>query len=740
MPKRTVLSALIAGVIAIPVAATARDHRPSAVELDTVMVEGVRRDSTLGIPSQILAGDDLARRRQAGIGETLSGLPGVHLDNFGGGASRPVIRGQTVPRIEVLSNGSQLFDASSVSPDHAITTDPLLLDAIEVVRGPAAVRYGGNASHGAIDLIDGKVPTAIPADGVSGAFEMRYGTGDGETAGVGRATAGAGAFAFHAEAAHRDSNDYKVPAGFGRDTLEDSFASSKTHAVGGAWITSGGYVGAAYTQHGSDYGLPGHSHGNGVCHTHGLDLHCESHGIWDDAFLGSDDSHTARIRLDSERFDVRADHAAPVAGVEHVRVRLSYTDYAHDEIDGDLTFAHYTQRVHDGRIELSHAPLFGVTGAVGVQVTDGTFSGLDYAAYADPVEFGFVEPVDYRTRQSGLFLHQQRAFGPVTVEWGLRKDWYEIRIPLPRFIIRPEDMAEIAEIETLMGLAPGGYMEIVNDGFRRQHPGARHQPLAVSASATWQLANDLSVAASLGRTDRVPGVRELYALGNNLATNSYEVGLAQTWRSSSRLPDARTDVLETTRSLDVTLRKGGDPWFFEIGAFHRDVDDYVFARLIETETEGGAPHHYLVYTAAGARFTGLDGHVGYRFTPRHQATLFGDYVRADLVREDDRMPRIPPMRLGARYEGAWGPLTTEFEYARTFRQDRFASYETATGGYDLVNATLAYRIDTGRSQPLELYLRGTNLTNQLAYVHTSFVKAQSPLRGRNLALGLRYQF
>src|SRR3546814_12904614 len=113
------------------------------------------------LPVQVLSGGDLAHRRQGGLGETLAGWPGVHLDNFGGGASRPVIRGQTVPRIEILSDGANLFDVSSVSPDHAITTDPLLLDEIEIMRGPVATRFGGSAGNGAINLINSKVPKAM---------------------------------------------------------------------------------------------------------------------------------------------------------------------------------------------------------------------------------------------------------------------------------------------------------------------------------------------------------------------------------------------------------------------------------------------------------------------------------------------------------------------------------------------------------------------------------------------------
>lgn len=120
--------------------------------------------------------------------------------------------------------------------------------------------------------------------------------------------------------------------------------------------------------------------------------------------------------------------------------------------------------------------------------------------------------------------------------------------------------------------------------------------------------------------------------------------------------------------------------------------------------------------------------------------MFGDYVHAKLKNENDNLPRIPPGRLGARYEGNWGPFSADLEYSRTFGQSRIASYETPTDGYNMVNATLAYRFDVGLGKPVEFYARGTNLTNELAFSHTSFVKDQSPLRGRSVAFGMRHQF
>ena len=96
--------------------------------------------------------------------------------------------------------------------------------------------------------------------------------------------------------------------------------------------------------------------------------------------------------------------------------------------------------------------------------------------------------------------------------------------------------------------------------------------------------------------------------------------------------------------------------------------------------------------------------------------------------------------MGVRHDWTSGPLSADIELIRTFGQDRVAAYESETDGYNIVNATLSYQLDGGdRKAPL-LYVRGTNLTDELAFVHTSFVKDQSPLRGRSFTVGIRQEF
>lgn len=730
---------LACGVILVPATASGQTAaappapRDEPTSLGDVIVTARSLDTGEGraLPVQIISGDALAHRRQGGLGETLAGLPGVHLDSFGGGASRPVIRGQTVPRIEILTDGAQLFDASSVSPDHAITTDPLLIDAIEIQRGPAAVRYGGNALNGAINLIDSKTPRAVPQGGVAGATEARYGTGDEERTIVGRVTVGTGAFALHAEGARREAGDYAVPEAYGSDTLRDSFADSTSYAVGASWITSKGYVGAAYTRQESEYGLPGHSHANGVCHLHAPDLHCVAHGSITDPFAGIDDADVASIDLRSERVDIRADYDDLLSGVEHARMRLSYTDYQHDEIDGGVLFSRYGNEVYDGRLELTHRPVAGFSGTFGVQYTDGTFSGLDFnnAHLINRTN-------EYYTEAVGVFLNEQRAFGDVDVELAARYDERENTASYPSF----EDAIGIP-LEMLSLFDPS-IQALLTEQYRVNYviPDARHDLLSVSASANWRLGGGASVALSLARSERAPGVRELYAGGNNLATNSFEVGLLRSGLLGSGFPTYATDIKETANSADLTFRKVGGPLAFEVGLFHQDVDNYIFARFLEEETDTGVPHRLLLYTAADARFTGIDGQVSYQFDPASRVTLFGDYVDASLKSASENLPRIPPGRLGARYDFVGGPFSADFEIYHTFAQNDFAAYETRTAAYDMVNATVGYRFDLVGLKGVELYLRGTNLLDELAFAHTSFVKDQSPLRGRSVAVGVRHRF
>ena len=108
----------------------------------------------------ILTEDNLKLQTQPTLGDTLATQPGVGGSGFTAGASRPVIRGQADNRVRVLNNGTEVFDVSNISPDHAPSVSTLLSQSIEVVRGPATILYGSGAIGGVVNVTDNLIPSS----------------------------------------------------------------------------------------------------------------------------------------------------------------------------------------------------------------------------------------------------------------------------------------------------------------------------------------------------------------------------------------------------------------------------------------------------------------------------------------------------------------------------------------------------------------------------------------------------
>ena len=102
-----------AGAAALSTSAFAADeviqtaHQDEPTEIADVVVRALplgRAGDDVGSHVALLSGDELVHRRQSTLGDTLSGIPGVNSDTFGGGASRPVVRGQAAPRVKVRAD------------------------------------------------------------------------------------------------------------------------------------------------------------------------------------------------------------------------------------------------------------------------------------------------------------------------------------------------------------------------------------------------------------------------------------------------------------------------------------------------------------------------------------------------------------------------------------------------------------------------------------------------------------
>lgn len=650
---------------------------PASLELRSSVVQSTALDrSALETVTQteVLDEQALVKRREATLGETLDGLPGIHANSFGPGASRPVIRGLDGPRVKVLSDGVDVLDASTISPDHAVTSEPLLAERIEVLKGPATLLYGGGAIGGVVNVLDQRVPTAVPEKGYEGSFEVRGNTAAKESAVAGGLTVGEGNFALHLEGATRDAHAYKIPGN--PDRQEGAFNKNDSFAIGSSWIGERGYLGLAFSEQRNRYGLLAHEHAEG-CHGDYAGWHCHDHDHGHDHDHDHDHEHaTPYIVMEQQRWDLRGELNDPLPGFDRAKLRVGHTRYQHDEKEGDEVGTHFENDATEGRLELTHKPLFGGwSGVVGGQTLRRDFSATGEEAYVPPT----------LTRNHALFVLEEYRQGDWLYELGLRHEWQDIEA--------------------------------------RGAKDSDHRGTSISGGAIWTFVPDYSLGLSLSRSQRLPTAEELYANGAHAATRTVELG------------DADLDE-ETSYNAELTLRKFNGPVQFSLSVYRNEVDDFIYAADTGLVVGG---YRKVEYRQNDAVLTGVDGQVSWQASDRVGLTLFGDHVRGKLKQGGD-LPRIPADRLGVRLDQRFTPgLNGQLELYRVQRQDRLASHETETAGYNMLGAGLSYAGLWGTTDYL-LYLKANNLLDEKARQHTSFIKDDVLLPGRNLTAGVRFDF
>jgi iron complex outermembrane receptor protein len=304
--------------------------------------------SELAQPVSVLSGTELAARLQPTLGETLAQEPGVSSTYFGPGASRPVIRGLGGDRIRILQSGIGIADASSTSPDHAVSYDPLSAQQIEVVRGPAALLYGSNAVGGIVNVLDDRVPDAVSDKPLHGRAQLAGATADDQRTGAASLSGGGGAVAWHADFLRRQTDDVNIPGG----VLANSFTENTSGAVGASLVGSRGFVGASFSGLDSNYGSPA--------------------------------EEEVHIEMRQRRGDLRGEWHQPMSGLRNLRLRVGIADYEHIEFEGEEEGTRFTNDAWEGRLEGAHGSLGPFQGTVGVQAVHRDFAAIGEESFVPP--------------------------------------------------------------------------------------------------------------------------------------------------------------------------------------------------------------------------------------------------------------------------------------------------------------------------------------------------------------------
>ncbi len=329
-----------------------------------------------------LGSAELRERGQGSLGETLTDLPGVSSTYFGPQASRPIVRGLDGDRVRLLSNSSASQDVSALSYDHAVPTDVLSADRIEVLRGPAALLYGGSAMGGVVNVLDNRIPREA-ITGVQGRVQLQGASGNRERSGAALLETGNGTQAWHVDAFERRSGDVRVPNALGRIPNSDS-------------VTRGGALGFSHFGEGSRLGLAA--------------------STWRSDY-GTVAEDGTRIGMRSDKLAFEGEWRQPWAGWQSLRLQAGASDYSHTEFESGVPSTMFSKRGQDLRLEARHQPLGPLEGVVGVQWDDGRFKADGQEAY-----------VPYsRTRSQALFALEEWRTGWGQLQAGARIEQVAVR-------------------------------------------------------------------------------------------------------------------------------------------------------------------------------------------------------------------------------------------------------------------------------------------------------------------------
>ena len=393
------------------------------------------------------------------------------------------------------------------------------------------------------------------------------------------------------------------------------------------------------------------------------------------------------IGMKQQRIDIAGAYKEPLEYVKEVKYKLGLSNYEHTEFEGSEAGTVFKNRGYDSRVEIVHNKLGLLEGAVGFQSGASDFSALGAEAFLPTT----------KTHTNSGFIFEEMPLGNLRLQFGGRFDYQTVK----------------AEENPSFG------------------PASSRNDLTGSGSAglVYHPIKGYAVAFSGSYTQRAPNAQELYANGPHLATNSFEAG------------NKNLDV-QQSQGLDLSFRKELGAVKGEVNFFYNRFQNFITSVATgDTDPTDGLPIYN--YTNLNAEFYGAEAKTEFTAYDANAHKLGfemrGDYVEARNSDTKKPLPRIAPLRIGGSAIYKYQKIGLRLDADYTFAQNRIAEFERKTDGYKMVNAGVDYAINVGPTNST-LYLKATNLLNEEARSHTSFLKDIAPLAGRSIMIGVRSTF
>ena len=630
------------------------------------------------VPVTIATDWDVLTAGSASLAGNIDTRPGIIGSTFAPGSSRPIIRGLDNYRVRVQEIGIGTHDVSALSEDHGVPVDPFSAEKIEIIRGPATLRYGSQAIGGVVSIESGRIPTRVPRHGYITEIKGGLSSVDKGADGAFRVTAGAAGFVLHADGSKVRTEDYDTPNGRQFNT----FVNKDTIALGASYVWNQGFLGLAYIRHFAFYGIPGEEAGE----------------------------HRPRIDMEQDKLLARGEWRPGAAGIHAIRFWFGSSDYAHNEVideDGlDLIGTRFTNKEWEGRVELEHLPiatLFGeLRGAFGLQTGNRKTHGFPVA---EPVD-GLLDPAETKTI-AGFWFEELRVTQALRLQAAARIDQRDVEGS--GIIFNP--------------LAPAASGAFAG---KRSFTGT-----SGSLGALYELPGAIVAALTVQSVDRLPAEAELFSKGVHEATETFEIGNPFLEKETARTIEFGLRKAKGKFRFDATA------YYTRFDGFiYKELDgtqcgEDLASCGVEDELD------LAVFQQRDATFYGLEMAAQFDVA-RIWNGIWGIDGQYDMVRARfsgaGNVPRIPPHRLGGGVYYKDPNWYARAGVLHAFEQDKIGLGEVVTPGYTLVSAELSYTKKlaqgglVGTPMPtLTIGVKGKNLADDDVLNHASFKRREEVL-------------
>ena len=661
-------------------------------------------------PFDVLNESDFELIQKNNISDSLDGVLGISSTKFGPNSSRPIIRGQDGDRVRFNENGTLVQDWSASSFDHAVPIDPNSLKQIEIIRGPAAIMFGGNAVGGLINFVNNRIPTNI-FEKFSGGAGLSFDVEQNENSGFFDINNEDGqGFSWNLGGSILDKGLTKTPTftDNGEEPVTgDNVRNSKveTQSIGGGFSVKNGsrLIGLSVDNYQTEYGVPKEIN-------HILDL-----------------NKTSVSFLFDEMLDL---------GIfQRLRAKVKYTDYEHDEFDANVKETTFKRDSTNARIEIFTSAENGLKGILGLELLNSKNPVIAYGEEEEEEEeeeegheeHASLGPIPTTKNKSiGMFAYQYKKTGNRLFEFGARVDSVDVESDHVHEIEEYGDFATAGEVHEETGLDKS------------------FTPTSVSFGITQDLSSQLKVHGSASYVERAPSSFELFTGGVHHTTGLYERGNTNLNKEKGNHYDLglsfeknklkiRGNIFYSDYKNYITLIKSNNTFYYE-GHHHEEEEEEGHEEEIEAID-------VYDFTGVESEFKGIEFSIERRimldrfsFTP----TLLYDHVIGKRKNSSDYLPRLTPKRISfiATISGDNWFVRPEFRYV--YSGNKGLGESTKTKGYKLFNLYSQYQYENDWI----VFLKGNNLTNELAYSATTVeeVRYFNPLPGRSVLLGVKKNF